>query len=312
MIETWMQALPHGITLSCRAAGQRGRPVLLFLHGFPEAAFIWDELLTFFAQAENGGFRCVAPNMRGFEASSAPEEVKDYRAKFLVQDILALIDSECSATHPLAALVAHDWGGAVAWNLTNQRPDRVSRLVIINSPHPGTFLRELQINPAQQAASEYMNALIQPDAEAVFSAHDFEILFAFFGKVSGPGNLKSEARSALPLWMTPEMKDRYRTLWQRGLRGGLNYYRASPLRPPRGGDPAAAAITLPAEAVRIERPTLVLWGQQDHALLPALTVGLEDHIADLTLIPLPDASHWVVHEQLARVQQEIAAFMHRA
>jgi len=312
MIETWMQALPHGITLSCRAAGQRGRPVLLFLHGFPEAAFIWDELLTFFAQAENGGFRCVAPNMRGFEASSAPEEVKDYRAKFLVQDILALIDSECGATHPLAALVAHDWGGAVAWNLTNQRPDRVSRLVIINSPHPGTFLRELQINPAQQAASEYMNALIQPDAEAVFSANDFEILFAFFGKVSGPGNLKPEARSALPLWMTPEMKDRYRTLWQRGLRGGLNYYRASPLRPPRGGDPAAAAITLAVEAVRIERPTLVLWGQQDHALLPALTVGLEDHIADLTLIPLPDASHWVVHEQLARVKQEIAAFMHRA
>jgi len=312
MIETWMQALPHGITLSCRAAGQRGRPVLLFLHGFPEAAFIWDELLTFFAQAENGGYRCVAPNMRGFEASSAPEEVKDYRAKFLVQDILALIDSECSATHPLAALVAHDWGGAVAWNLTNQHPERVSRLVVINSPHPGTFLRELQINPAQQAASEYMNALIQPDAEAVFSANDFEILFAFFGKVSGPGNLKPEARSALPLWMTPEMKDRYRTLWQRGLRGGLNYYRASPLRPPRGGDPAAAAITLAVEAVRIERPTLVLWGQQDHALLPALTVGLEDHIADLTLIPLPDASHWVVHEQLARVKQEIAAFMHRA
>jgi len=285
---------------------------LLFLHGFPEAAFIWDELLTFFAQAENGGYRCIAPNMRGFEASSAPEEVKDYRAKFLMQDILALIDSECGATHPLAALVAHDWGGAVAWNLTNQRPDRVSRLVIINSPHPGTFLRELQINPAQQAASEYMNALIQPDAEAVFSANDFEILFAFFGKVSGPGNLKPEARSALPLWMTPEMKDRYRTLWQRGLRGGLNYYRASPLRPPRGGDPAAAAITLAVEAVRIERPTLVLWGQQDHALLPALTVGLEDHIADLTLIPLPDASHWVVHEQLARVKQEIAAFMHRA
>ena len=307
-----MQALPHGITLSCRAAGERGRPVLLFLHGFPEAAFIWDDLLTFFAQAENGGYRCVAPNMRGFEASSAPLDVKDYRAKFLVQDILALIDCECGASQPLAALVAHDWGGAVAWNLTNQYPDRVSRLVIVNSPHPGTFLRELQINPAQQAASAYMNALIQDDAEAVFSARDFETLFAFFSQVSVPEHSQPESASAAPAWMTAEMKDRYRSLWQGGLSGGLNYYRASPLRPPRAGDSAAAAITLPAEAVRIERPTLVLWGQQDHALLPALTVGLEDHIADLTLIPLPDTSHWVVHEQLARVKQEIAAFMHRA
>jgi len=311
MIETWMQTLPHGITLSCRAAGERGRPVLLFLHGFPEAAFIWDDLLIFFAQAENGGYRCIAPNMRGFEASSAPAEVKDYRAKFLVQDILALIDCECGATHPLAALIAHDWGGAVAWNLTNQHPDRVSSLVIINSPHPGTFLRELQINPAQQAASAYMNALIQPDAETAFSARDFEALFAFFGQVSGSEHLKPEAAAAAPAWMTTDMKNRYRDLWHGGLRGGLNYYRASPLRPPRAGDLAAAAITLPVEAVRIERPTLVLWGQQDHALLPALTVGLEEHIADLTLVPLPDASHWVVHEQPERVKQEIAAFIHR-
>jgi len=312
MIETWMQTLPHGITLSCRAAGERGRPVLMFLHGFPQAAFIWDDLLTFFAQKENGGYRCVAPNMRGFEASSAPLDVKDYRAKFLVQDILALIDSECGASQALAALVAHDWGGAVAWNLTNQHPDRVSRLVIINSPHPGTFLRELQINPAQQAASAYMNALIQPDAETVFSARDFETLFAFFSQVSGSENLKPEAAHPVPAWMTADMKHRYRALWQGGLRGGLNYYRASPLRPPRTGDLAACAVTLPAEAVRIERPTLVLWGQQDHALLPSLTVGLADHVADLTLIPLTDASHWVVQEQPERVQQEIASFIHRA
>ena len=66
-IQTWQQALPHGITLSCRAAGERGRPVLLFLHGFPEAAFVWDDLLLHFAQPANGGYRCVAPNLRGYE-----------------------------------------------------------------------------------------------------------------------------------------------------------------------------------------------------------------------------------------------------
>ena len=161
MIETWLQPLPHGITLSCRAAGERGRPVLLFLHGFPEAAFVWDELLLHFARPENGGWRCVAPNLRGFERSSTPAEVAAYRPKHLVQDIAALIEAEGGR---LACLVAHDWGGAVAWSLANQRPQLTERLAIINSPHPGTFLRELRDNPAQQQASAYMNFLIRPDA----------------------------------------------------------------------------------------------------------------------------------------------------
>ena len=92
MIDRFQQSLPHGITLSCRSAGPRGRPVLMFLHGFPEAAFVWDELLEHFARPENGGYRCVAPNLRGFEQSTQPTDVKDYRAKHLVQDIAALIE----------------------------------------------------------------------------------------------------------------------------------------------------------------------------------------------------------------------------
>ena len=116
MIQTYQQALPHGITLSCRAAGERGRPVLLFLHGFPEGAFVWDELLAHFAQPENGGYRCVAPNLRGFEKSGAPTDVKAYRPKFLVQDIQALIAIETQGQNgQLAALVAHDWGGGCRW-----------------------------------------------------------------------------------------------------------------------------------------------------------------------------------------------------
>ena len=313
MIDTWLQALPHGITLSCRGCGERGRPVLLFLHGFPEGAFVWDALLTHFAQPENGGYRCVAPNLRGFERSSAPAEVKDYRPKFLVQDILALIDSECGTDAPLAALVAHDWGGAVAWNLANQHPARLAKLVIINSPHPGTFLRELQNNPAQQAASEYMNALIQPDAEAVYSAHAFEKLLTVLTTRSSLHSAVSAPVAAVekPHWLSESAKENYRQLWRHGLNGGLNYYRASPLRPPRPGDPAAAAVHLPPEALRIDMPTLVIWGQQDHALLPALTEGLEAHIPNLTLVPLPQASHWVVHEEPQRVTQEITAFLAR-
>ena len=132
MIDTFQLDLPHGVTLSCRAAGARGQPVLVFLHGFPEAAFVWDAMLAHFSRPENGGYRCVAPNLRGFEKSSAPADVSAYRAKFLIQDLAALIAIE-SPGAPLACLVAHDWGGALAWTLAIKRPDLLDRLVIINN-----------------------------------------------------------------------------------------------------------------------------------------------------------------------------------
>ena len=76
MIETFQAELPHGITLSCRASGPAGAPVLMFLHGFPEAAFVWDELLERFGTR----YRCVAPNLRGFEKSSSPKEPEAYQS----------------------------------------------------------------------------------------------------------------------------------------------------------------------------------------------------------------------------------------
>ncbi|MFM8864550.1 MAG: alpha/beta fold hydrolase [Limnohabitans sp.] len=308
MIETWQEDLPHGITLSCRASGERGRPVLMFLHGFPEAAFVWDALLEHFARPEHGGYRCVAPNLRGYERSSAPTDVQAYRPKHLVQDIVALIERE-SGNAPLAALVAHDWGGAVAWNLANQHPRHLDKLVIINSPHPGTFLRELQHNPAQQAASAYMNFLIRPDAASLLASNGFARLFGFFenmGAASAPGTPGAPLGAG---WLTEAQRARYRAVWAQGLDGGLNYYRASPLRPSSDSDRAAAAVTLPPEAVRVELPTLVLWAQEDVALLPALCEGLQDHVPQLRLVPLPQATHWVVHEQPQRVIAEIAGFL---
>ena len=106
----------------------------MFLHGFPEGAFVWDALLAHFSKDENGGYRCVAPNLPGFEKSSAPLDAKDYRPKHLVQDIAALIAIEAEAhggqeqAGQLACLVAHDWGGAVAWNPRRcARPARMTR-----------------------------------------------------------------------------------------------------------------------------------------------------------------------------------------
>ena len=309
-IQTWQQNLPHGITLSCRASGETGRPVLLFLHGFPEGAWVWDPLLKHFSLPENGGYRCVAPNLRGYERSSAPEDVKAYRAKYLVQDILALIEAECGHA-PLAALVAHDWGGAVAWNLANQHPARLRQLIIINSPHPGPLLQALQHDPAQQAASAYMNFLVQPEAAALLAANDFERLLGFLtGQDTSLTSLTAAAASVpTPDWLTADVQGKYREVWRHGLQGGLNYYRASPLRPATPSDLGASAIQIPEEALRIDVPTLLLWALEDVALLPCLTEGLDAHIAQLKRVSIEKATHWVVHEQPDRVMAEISAFL---
>lgn len=302
MIETFARALPNGTTLSCRAAGAPGRPLMVFLHGFPEAAFIWDELLEYFASPEHGGYRCVAPNLRGFEKSSSPTEVSAYRAHLLVQDIEQLAQSE--NTHGrIEALVAHDWGGAFGWGYANQHPDKLGKLVIINSPHPGTFTRELLDNPAQQAASAYMNFLARPDAEALLSADDYRRLWLSFTQMkAGPDGFG---------WLTEEVKNKYREVWDAGLTGACNLYRVTPMKPALPGK-APEIPKLPRERLVVEVPTFVFWALDDNALLPGLLEGLEDYVAKLEIKKVPGATHWIVHEQPQYVASEIEAFLQRS
>jgi pimeloyl-ACP methyl ester carboxylesterase len=296
-------ALPHGITLGCRGVGPRVEPVpgsergirpdtatrpprVLLLHGFPEGAFAWDEVLSLLA-AQRPGLAAVAPSLRGFAGSSAPAGVAAYRARPLVADLVASIEA---LGGPLDLLAAHDWGGALAWALAAQRPDLMQRLLIINAPHPATFLRELRDNPQQQQASAYMNWLCRPDAAERLAADDFARLWRFFEPAP---------------WLTAARREVYRQAWREGLDGALNYYRASPLRPPVPGDAASAAalqaLQLAEAAVSVQVPTTVLWGERDQALLPCLLHDLERWVPQLQVQRVPEASHWLVHEQAQAV-----------
>jgi len=295
------QPLPHGITLACRAAGAADAPRrALFLHGFPEAAFVWDGLMAALAADTPGGLRCVAPNQRGYAGSSAPAATEAYRAKHLVADLSALIDVVAGAGQAIDLLVAHDWGGGVAWNLAALAPQRIKHLLIINSPHPGALLRELRDSPAQQAASAYMLDLVRPDAAQRLAADDFAGLWAMLSRFG-----------AAP-WLTPALQDSYRAVWSQGLDGALNWYRASPLRPPDGPqDHALAQLQLPPSVVNVAVPTTVLWGEADHALLPGLLDGLADWVPGVQIHRQATASHWLVHERpdwvLAQLRQVLAA-----
>ncbi|MES2957786.1 MAG: alpha/beta hydrolase [Pseudomonadota bacterium] len=292
-IELFDQALPHGITLSCRASGSPDMPRrVLLLHGFPEGAFIWDEVML----RLQGSARCVAPNLRGYERSSAPLGVEAYRAKHLVKDIASLIEVMGA---PIDLLVAHDWGGALAWSLAAQRPELIRRLLIINSPHPATFLRELRHNPAQQEASAYMNFLCRPDAANLLAADDYARLWPFFTNMGGSA------------WLTDDKRAAYRALWQHGLGAALNYYRASPLRPALSDSDAIHTLVLPLASTQVKVPTTVLWGDADIALPPALLDGLDAHVQTLEVLRVAGASHWIVNEQPVRVVDTIERLLIR-
>jgi len=294
MIETFDVALPHGITLGCRAAGRAGAPLLLFLHGFPEAAFVWDEVLEHFGDR----YRCIAPNLRGFGPSSAPPESEAYRVKHLMADLDALIDSQGGG--PLEALVAHDWGGAVAWTFAALKPERMKRLVIINSPHPAMFLRELKHSPAQQAASAYMNFLCRPDAEKLLAENDFARMWPMFTNM-GAADPSREGGG----WLTEPVRDQYREIWRAGLTGGCNYYRASPLRPPTSPDAPVMSLEFAPEFVTVKLPTLVIWAEDDLALPVSLIDGLDAFVPQMRLVRVPGATHWIIHERPRFITAEI-------
>ena len=110
-------------------------------------------------------------------------------------------------------------------------------------------------------------------------------------------------------WLTDAVKARYREVWDQGLRGGCNYYRASPLRPPTAQDAAASQIELPLSMLTITLPTLVVWALDDIALPPELIDGLDAYIPKLTLMPVSHATHWIVHEDPGLVIGALQAFL---
>jgi len=280
-----------GVKLHCAVAGKAGDPLMLFLHGFPEFWGAWRNPMAYFAAR---GWLCVAPDLRGYNLSDKPEGVDAYKAKYLIADVLA-IGAHYSRGGPTGkfVLVAHDWGGAVAWGVAIAHPDRLARLVMINSPHPYLFWRELSNNPAQQKASEYMNMFRLPKAERVLSENGYARLLSAFAKLSDAWRAELVAA-----WSQPG-----------ALTGGLNYYRASPLYPPTAGDPGAMKLKLELKDFMVRVPTLVIWGERDTALLPSLLDGLGLCVPHLKIVRAPGATHWIVHERPDLVCAEIEKFV---
>ena len=297
--------LSNGIRLHYASAGnnegaaestKQRRKLMVLLHGFPEAWFTWEEQLAEFGN----DYFAVAPDLRGFNLSAKPAEVEAYHIKHIAEDIRLLI---AHLGYSSATIVCHDWGGAVGWHLGIFHAELVERLIVINSPHPWLFMRDLANDPVQQKASAYMNWLRSPGSEEALVGDDFKIVERFMNAEDGTP----------PAWYTPEVRARYRAMWSvpgaarsdgtpsHAMTGGVNFYRATPLHPPTSKDPARPLPNASDWTVKV--PVRVIWGENDRALSTGLVEGLDQVCADLRIVRIPEGSHWIAHEQPARVNR---------
>ena len=281
----------NGVRLHYVTAG-KGK-LIMFVHGFPEFWYAWKNQLAEFGR----NYQAVAPDMRGYNLSSKPAEVEQYQIKYLVEDLRALAEK---LGHKKFILVAHDWGGAVAWAFAIAHPDYLEKLVIINAPHPGVFQRELRENSAQQKASQYVLMFRSAQAEQTLSANNYATLVQ---AVLGEG-LKTGV-------FTEADKQAYIEAWSQpgALTGGLNYYRASRVGPPSGDDKQGTDFAAGLRSLEVKVPTLVIWGEKDTALLTGNLEGLDKFVPNLTIKRIPDGTHWVIHEQPSLINEYIREFI---
>ncbi len=283
------------VRLQVAEAGTPGRPLIIMLHGFPEFWIAWRGVMGHLAKK----FHVVAPDQRGYNLSTRPVGVENYRLKHMVRDLDALAQ-HYSPARPFV-LAGHDWGASVAYAYAMAHKTRLSHLVIANGVHPVCFQRAIFDDPQQRAASQYINKIRAEGAEERLAADDYRRLLNMIAGFS-----KSD-------WMTSSEKAAYRAAWREpgALTAMLNWYRASPIDVPAVGEQGGTSTLLsrPSEDFRIAMPHLVIWGEEDEALRPSCLVDLPDFASELTVRCVPGCGHWILHECPDAVAEAMHSFI---
>ncbi len=269
----------QGMTFRCRVAGEAGEPVIL-LHGFPETSHMWTGLVP---RLVGAGYRCLAPDQRGYSPGARPEGVENYATDLLVDDVIALADASGFGKFHL---VAHDWGAGVGWRLVAAHPERVQSWSALSIPHPASYGRAFREDPEQQEKSQYILFFQQPGAaEEMMAANDWAAMRTVWDKSS-----------------PEEVAEYLATFTARGaMTAALNWYRAA------FGSGAQADES--ASEFKVALPTLTLWGNQDQAVGRATTKTHNDYMTGYNRFVELDAGHWLVQEKFEDVEREVLAHL---
>ena len=261
----------NGIRMRVRVAGSpTSKKLALCLHGFPESSYSWRYQMKLLADL---GYRVWAPDLRGYGETDKPARVSAYRIQDLVLDVAGLIDAAGAES---VTLIAHDWGGVVAWHFALRRLRKIDRLVILNIPHPRRMGQALAELGPQLRRSWYIFLFQLPFVpERYLARNDYQAIKAAFVGMAID-------RSRFPERVLREYRDA--AAKPGAIFGMLAYYRA------------ALRYRVSARYPVLETPTLMIWGEDDQALGKELTDRTDELVRDLTLRFVPRCSHWVQQE----------------
>ena len=262
----------NGLGFDGLALGPQSGALILFLHGFPEFADSWTEVMAPLAKQ---GFRTVAINQRGYSAGARPALIEQYAGELLVADTVGFATALSAERFHL---VGHDWGGAIAWRVAAMHPERLLSLTVLATPHPDAFAHALRNDADQRRRSEYF---------ALFRASDHaaeKLLLAEEARL-----LRSVYQGMLPQANIEEYVQRFSE--DGTLTAALNWYRAMKV----------GFATGP-----IQVPTMYIWGDQDMALGEAAALATRDYVASsFRFERMTGKSHWL----MAECPEQIAALV---
>jgi pimeloyl-ACP methyl ester carboxylesterase len=315
----------NGIRMHVAEAGNG--PLVLLCHGFPESWYSWRHQLRALAEA---GYRAVAPDMRGYGKTDAPEAIDQYTLFHLTGDMVGLLDA-LGEQH--AVVVGHDWGAPVAWHCALFRPDRFRAVVALSVPfRPRVAVRPTTVMPQTEDAIFYQLHFQTPGvAEADLESDHRSSVIGIMYANSGDGPLQKSGLPAdgvgmvprasglrgglaalmarpdtLPGWLTGADADFYAAEFARtGFRGGLNWYRNID----RNWE-----LMAPFAGARVTVPALCMIGELD------LTMGFRgarETVANMSqwvpqlreTVMLPGCGHWTQQERPNEVNAALIAFL---
>jgi pimeloyl-ACP methyl ester carboxylesterase len=274
----------NGLRFRAMVDGPADGEMFILLHGFPEGAESWTKQVDALAKA---GCLAVAPDLRGYGLSDAPEGVDNYAIDHLVADVAAIIKSFGRSQ---AHVAGHDWGSLVAWFFAGRHPEMTKTLTALSVAHPAALAEASRVDEEQREKSRYVALfLIEGKAEHVLADEDYKRLRAMFALGPNP--------DAVPRAIVEHFT---RSLSRPGrLTAGLNYYRANLGR----GGGAWAALT---QELKVTTPTTLLWGDEDPALGRRAVEATAEHVeGPFRLEVLQGAGHWLQFERPAEVSRAL-------
>jgi len=274
----------NGLRFRMMVDGPPDGELFILLHGFPEGAESWSRQLDSLAKA---GVLAVAPDLRGYGLSDAPEGVESYTIDHLAEDVRFMITAfGRSAAH----VAGHDWGGLIAWFFAGRHPEMTKTLTVLSVPHPAALAAASREDEDQQARSRYVRLFLDEKAERVLADDDYRRLRFMFNIGPNP--------DAVPQSVVDHFT---RSASRPGrLTAALNYYRAN-----LAGGPAWETLTGMGP---ITMPTTLLWGDEDPALGRRAAEETANHVqGEYRLEVLEGAGHWLQFERPGEVSLALAA-----